>query len=92
MIDYLLDSLMASEDVREQWHVEEDEYCYPPQHVGYLLNMFMWYDAEPRAVSRVFMYFLIDLSFYSQNGDDTQLRFVQKFCKQLQFAITFTGY
>lgn len=74
MIDHLMDSLLEDVDLHEEWHVEEGQPCYPPRHVGYLVNMFMWLDADPKAVSRVFMYFLIDLNYVVRNSDLTQNR------------------
>ncbi|ODM96006.1 Protein ELYS, partial [Orchesella cincta] len=55
MVDHFMDALLAKETLREEWHTPEGHALYPPQHVGYLVNMFMWLEADPKTVSRVFI-------------------------------------
>lgn len=60
MIDYLLE--VFDEDlIRQEWHVEAEKPLYPPKHVGYILNMFLWNHDEPKDVARLAAYFLLDI-------------------------------
>ncbi|CAL8116199.1 unnamed protein product [Orchesella dallaii] len=70
MIDYLMEAVIPKETIREEWHISKWEPLYPPRHIGYLINMLMWSDADPQAVSRVFMYFLLDISFILAKGQN----------------------
>lgn len=71
MIDHLMDGLQAEEEsIRQEWNLDPDQELYPPQHVGYLANMFMKPDVDPKVISRIFMYFLFDLSsFLSEHAN-----------------------
>jgi len=76
MVDHLMDALLTKEAITEAWNTPDGQPLYPPQHVGYLVNMFMWPDADPKAVSRVFMYFLFDLNYlYLQSNNVSPNRY-----------------
>lgn len=74
-----MEGLISQEDLREEWNIEEGQPFYPPQHVSYIVKMFMWEHADPKAVARVFMYFLFDLSFFPQNPSTSHNRYADKF-------------
>lgn len=60
MIDYLMEAFDPNV-IREQWNVEENNSLYPPRHVGYVLNMFLWNHDDPKDIARVLAYFLLDI-------------------------------
>lgn len=60
MIDYLLETF-DEDELREQWHVEPNEPVYPPKHIGYILNLFLLDEIDPKDVARIAAYFLLDI-------------------------------
>lgn len=62
MIDYLLQPFDEGM-LREKWKVAPEDELYPPRHVGYVLNMFMWGENDDETIiARIIAYFLLDIS------------------------------